>query len=122
MRDNHPSAARLDPAALDKLLSLVGGDQAFLVELASTFLDEAPTLMADMRDSLERGDADGMRLAAHSLKSNGNDFGATTFADLCKQLELLGRSGNLASAADLMAQAEQEFARVEVALRALADG
>ena len=118
---NNPSAARLDPAAIENLLALVGGDPAFLVELVSTFLDEAPTLLADMRDALERGDAGGVRLAAHSLKSNGNDFGATTFASLCKQLELLGRTGDLAPAPALLAQTEQEFVRVQAALLALID-
>lgn len=121
MRDN-PSAAYLDPDALDKLLSVVGGDQAFLVELASTFLDEGPTLMADLRNALERRDAGGVRLAAHSLKSNGYDFGATIYAEQCRQLELLGRSGDLAPAAGLLLQAEQEFVRVQAALRALIDG
>jgi hypothetical protein len=55
----------------------------------------------------------------HSLKSNGTDFGAPTFASLCKELEMMGKSGTLDGAADLSAQVVTEYEKVEAALDAV---
>ncbi|HBY96348.1 MAG TPA: hybrid sensor histidine kinase/response regulator [Chloroflexi bacterium] len=115
-----PAAAILDPAALDTLREMVGGEGAS--ELIDTFLEDAPRLVAELRQALERGDAAGLRLAAHSLKSNGADLGALTFSDLCRQLEALGKAGTLDEAAALVGQAEGEFEKVKVALTTLGDG
>ncbi len=84
------SQGYLDPAALDNLRDTTGGDPAFLAELIDTFLEDAPPLLNNLQQALGKEDAAGVRLAAHSLKSNGADFGATTFSALCQQLELLG--------------------------------
>jgi hypothetical protein len=69
-----------------------------------------------MRDAVNMGDAASLRLTAHSLKSNGVDMGALTFADLCKQLEMLGRDGAVSGASELLAQTEAEFQSVQSAL------
>jgi signal transduction histidine kinase/DNA-binding response OmpR family regulator/HPt (histidine-containing phosphotransfer) domain-containing protein len=111
-------APTVDLATLDRLRRTVGGDAAALAELIDTFLEDAPRLLADLRQSLERGDAAGVRLAAHSLKSNGADFGARAFADLCRRLEALGKAGTLEGAGDLLQEIEAEYARVRGALAA----
>ena len=109
----------LDPAALDNLRQLVGGDDTFLAELIVTFLGEAPQLLADLRAGIGRGNADKARLAAHSLKSNAADFGAMALSNMCKELETLARSGSLDNTGNLLVQAEEEYARVKAALEAL---
>ena len=113
--------AVLDPAALENLLEMVGGEADFLVELIDTFLTDAPQLMADMRQAVEQGNAEGLRLAAHSLKSIGTDFGAKAFSDLCKELEAIGVGGVLDGAAELVEQAEAEYEQVKAALEAVRD-
>jgi signal transduction histidine kinase/DNA-binding response OmpR family regulator/HPt (histidine-containing phosphotransfer) domain-containing protein len=114
-----PDAPVLDPGALAKLRNVVGDDAGVLAELIDSFLEDAPTLLADMRQALEAGDAPGVRMNAHSLKSNSADFGATTLHALCKELEQRARNDILDGADDLLARAEHEFARVQEALRAL---
>ena len=111
--------AVLDPAALANLLEMVGGEADFLVELIDTFLTDAPQLMADMRQAVEQGNAEGLRLAAHSLKSIGADFGAKAFSDLCKELEAIGLAGAVDGAAELVVQAEAEYEQVKAALEAV---
>jgi signal transduction histidine kinase/CheY-like chemotaxis protein/HPt (histidine-containing phosphotransfer) domain-containing protein len=108
----------LDPAALDNLRNMTGGDPVFLVELINTFLEDAPQLLNDLRQALDKEDSSGVRLAAHSLKSNGADFGARTFSSLCQQLEMLGKSGQLTRAEALLDQVKEEFKKVKVALEA----
>jgi signal transduction histidine kinase/DNA-binding response OmpR family regulator/HPt (histidine-containing phosphotransfer) domain-containing protein len=114
-----PEAAVLDPAALNNLLSMVGGEFSYLAELIDSFLEDAPQLLAELNQFVEDEDAVGVRRVAHSLKSNGADFGAATFSHLCKELEMLGKSGVLNGAADLAAQIAAEYGKVEAALTAL---
>ncbi len=109
-------AAVLDPTALENLLSVVGGEFSYLAELIDSFLEDAPQLLAELNQFIEDGDAAGVRRVAHSLKSNGADFGATNFSKLCKELEMMGKSGRLDGAADLSAQVIAEYEKVEVAL------
>jgi HPt (histidine-containing phosphotransfer) domain-containing protein len=112
----------LDPVALESLRATVGGDSEFLIELIDTFLEDAPMLLADLGQAAEQGDADELRLAAHSLKSNSADFGARALAALCKELEMMGKTGALDGAVERVAQVEAEYERVKIALQAMAWG
>ena len=60
----------------------------FVAELVDTFLQEAPAMLADLRRALAARDVDTFRRAAHSLKSNGNTFGALALGALARDLEL----------------------------------
>jgi CheY-like chemotaxis protein/HPt (histidine-containing phosphotransfer) domain-containing protein len=111
--------AVLDRVALESLREMVGGDPEFLVELIDTFLDDAPQLLADMGQAVEQGDAGGLRLAAHSLKSNSADFGAKALSALCKELEMMGKAGALDGAVERVAQAKAEYERVKTTLQAM---
>jgi HPt (histidine-containing phosphotransfer) domain-containing protein len=113
--------AVLDPVALENLMSVLGGEFGFLVELIDSFLEDAPQLLAELDHNLRKDDSSGVNRVAHSLKSNGADFGATTFALLCKDLEMVGRSGTLNGAANMAAQIVDEYGRVERALTAIRD-
>lgn len=108
----------LDPAAMERLWDLAGGDETFLVELMDTFLEDAPQLLADIRQAVEHGDAAGLYLATHSLKSNSTDFGAIVLSGLCRELEEMGKTGTLDKAAETAAQAEVEYERVKAAMEA----
>ncbi len=106
-------AKTIDAAALARLLQSINGDRAFMVELIDTYLADAPGLLAAMRQSLQAGDTAGLRRAAHSLKSNSTNFGATDLARMCRELEEMAQAGRLDGAAERLAQAEIEYQRVE---------
>jgi len=110
----------VDRAVLDGLLDSLGGDREFLVELLQTYLEDSPRLLAAMRTALLAGNAEELRRAAHTLKSNSATFGATTLSRLARSLEEMGKAGALDSAAAGLAQAEAEYARVRAALEAAA--
>jgi signal transduction histidine kinase/CheY-like chemotaxis protein/HPt (histidine-containing phosphotransfer) domain-containing protein len=120
-RESASEMAVLDPVALENLMSVLGGEFGFLVELIDSFLEDAPQLLAELDHNLRKDDSSGVNRVAHSLKSNGADFGATTFALLCKDLEMVGRSGTLNGAANMAAQIVDEYGRVERALTAIRD-
>jgi PAS domain S-box-containing protein len=106
-----------DTAALDSLRELGGDD--FLAEVIETFLADAPTLLGALRRSLDEEDADELRRAAHTLKSNGFTLGVEGFADLCQELERRARSGALDGAAELIDRIDREYAALEDTLAAL---
>jgi signal transduction histidine kinase/CheY-like chemotaxis protein len=112
----------LDPAAIAKLLNLVGGDQAGLSELIASFLEDTPVLLRNLRRGLETGDPELVRRAGHTLKSSGRDFGATHLAQLGQQLEYMGKEKMLVGAVELLEQAESEYQTVQIALENILKG
>jgi HPt (histidine-containing phosphotransfer) domain-containing protein len=85
----------IDRRALDKLQEIVGGEEADLVELIDSFLEEAPGLVAALAAAQQAADLAGARRAAHSLKSNARDMGASELAELCARLEAQCVAGDL---------------------------
>jgi HPt (histidine-containing phosphotransfer) domain-containing protein len=111
-------AESIDRAALHTLFETTGGDPAFLAELIDSYCDDTPGLLAAVRHAVDDGDAEALRRAAHSLKSNSATFGALALAALGRDLEEQGRTGRLDGAAERVALAEAEYAHVRRALQA----
>jgi PAS domain S-box-containing protein len=107
----------LDPGAVDGLREL--GGEEFLGEVIETFLDDAPSLIASLAASLQTGDVEELRRAAHSLKSNGQTFGAKEFADTCRELEERAKRHELDGATGVVERIEQEYGALAEALAAL---
>ncbi len=108
----------LDPNAWQELQFRVGGDAQLLAELVSLYLAEAKQRFAEMHRAVAVGDAAALRLAAHSLKSNSAEFGALTLAELCRELEMMGRAGTVEGADPILDRAERLFTQVQEALEA----
>ena len=102
----------IDPAAWSELEQTAGAD--FMAELVQTFLEEAPTMLASMREALAAGHADDFRRNAHSLKSNSLTFGALALAAQARALEQGGLPAAQGSVLDAL---EQEWQRVAAALQ-----
>jgi signal transduction histidine kinase/CheY-like chemotaxis protein/HPt (histidine-containing phosphotransfer) domain-containing protein/HAMP domain-containing protein len=107
----------LDPKALDQLLEIIGGDRDALLDLVQCFIDEGPALVQRMKASVESGDAAIMRQAAHTLKGSARDFGAHHLADLCRDIEALGRAGDVNGAAPKVVQAAAAYDSAEDQLK-----
>jgi PAS domain S-box-containing protein len=120
VRHTDGAGADLEAGAVQGLREL--GGEEFLVEVIDTFLDDAPALISTLKASHERGDVEGLRRTAHSLKSNGHTFGAKQFADLCRELEERAKQGELAGASELVNRIDHEYIALEYALVALRPG
>jgi HPt (histidine-containing phosphotransfer) domain-containing protein len=108
----------LDPAAMDRLLEITGGDRAFVDELIDTFLEDAERQIAALQASSANVDIVGIVRPAHSLKSNSVNVGATALAEQCRRLEADARAGDVPDLATRVAAAAAEFAVVRGALLA----
>lgn len=108
------------PAALDRLLGMLGGDRASLLDLIAAFLEDTPHRLRDLRRALGSNDIDLLRHTAHTIRSTSQDFGALELARLGRQLEELGRQKTFAGAVELVAEAEMAFPPVKAALETFA--
>jgi CheY-like chemotaxis protein/HPt (histidine-containing phosphotransfer) domain-containing protein len=115
-------AGVLHPPALERLVGTIGDDRSLLTALIDTFLSDAPRLVEAARRGLEHGQTDEVRRAAHTLKSNGATFGASSLSELSRQLEALARSGILEGADELIARIDAEYERVRIALETVREG
>jgi len=107
-----PTAAR-DPvwdkrAALDR----VGGDEDLLREVTGILLADVPAHLQHLRDALGCRDADTVAAEAHKLKGAIGLFEARTGVAATRQLEEMGRAGDLLEAPRILAELEQELHRL----------
>lgn len=107
--------ATLDPAALDRLRELVGGDAGTLSGLVADFLSETPPLVHSLRAAVAAGDPESAQRAAHTLTGLGDTFGATAMARLCRSAESRG----IAELGPVVEEIAGEHARVAAALRSM---
>jgi HPt (histidine-containing phosphotransfer) domain-containing protein len=112
----------IDRGVLERLLESFGGDMEFLAELLQTYFDDSPRQIATMQVAAAAGDAEALRRAAHSLKSNSANFGAMALSAKCKELELLGKAGTLDGAADRIAVVAADYEQVRGVLEAMRTG
>lgn len=106
----------IDKNVLDSLLEAVGGDGEFLTELLDTYFADTPQQFAAMHSAITDENPEDFRRAAHSLKSNSANFGAMALSEKAKNLEDLGRAGQLDQATVPLEEAEDEYTKVKSAL------
>jgi HPt (histidine-containing phosphotransfer) domain-containing protein len=111
------TAPAIDRATFDALKQTTGAE--FALELVDTFLQEAPSMLDELRNALAAQDAEKFRRTAHSLKSNSNTFGALTLGAMARELELAGISKATESGGQPLDALAQEYSRVAAALTEL---
>ena len=112
--------APIDTTVITELEESIGSD--FMVELVDTFLDEAPTILAELSAGLDAHDMDQFRRAAHSIKSNADVFGALDLAERARQLELSGPQGDPEELGASLDKLNAAYAEAAAALKAFAHG
>ncbi len=82
-----------------------------LTEMIDAFLAEAPQLLAQIKQAIEQGDAETLRMAAHTLKGSGGNMGARPVQQLSRTLEKMARQGVLEGAVEIFQALEREYER-----------
>jgi GAF domain-containing protein/CheY-like chemotaxis protein/HPt (histidine-containing phosphotransfer) domain-containing protein len=118
-RDAGVARPPVDASVLHRLAESMGGDDAFVTELIEQFVTDSPALVAAARRGLEAGDADEVRRAAHTLKSNAATFGANELADRSSRLEAAAKAGGLDDGLAQIEAIDEELGRVHAALGAI---
>lgn len=111
--------ALVDERVLVNLQRLVAASPgAKLDALLAVFIRESRARVAQLRTALDATDRRGVVQAAHSVAGSSASFGAMRMAAAGRQLELLGRTGDLAGAAAVLDRLEADLERTATALGA----
>jgi CheY-like chemotaxis protein/HPt (histidine-containing phosphotransfer) domain-containing protein len=109
-------AAVFDPA---HALARVEGDQQLLAKMIRLFFAQSEKVLLQIRSAVERGDGRALERAAHKLKGSITSFGDERASAAALRLELAGRNGEFAGAAQDIPGLENEVARLRKALAPL---
>jgi HPt (histidine-containing phosphotransfer) domain-containing protein len=92
------------------------GDPDMVAEIGGIFLKHSPEKVDAIEKSAETGDAKGLQVAAHSLKSSSAYVGAMKLSNLSKELEQMGRSQEMEGSKEKAHLLREEYNRVQAAL------
>jgi PAS domain S-box-containing protein len=113
----------LAPAALERLRRTLGRKaEQLLPGLVDLLLRDMPRLQEEARSALAQERPEVLRRAAHTLKSNAANFGATALAALYLDIERRAQASTLEGIAERLSQGETEYARIRGALERLKGG
>jgi signal transduction histidine kinase/DNA-binding response OmpR family regulator len=113
----------LNQTALKQLQAMLGKRSAeMLPGLIQTYIKDSHALIQSARVSLEKRDANGLRIAAHTLKSTSANFGAMKVSAPSHELESLAKSSQFDGALALLDKIEIEQASAETALLQMVGG
>ncbi len=109
----------LDPAALKQIQALQRPERPNIIhKVISSYLKDSVQLLETLRVAIAQNDPPTLHRAAHSLKSTSATVGARGLAELCQDLEGIGRANTTDKAPALLSAIEREYQQVAVALRA----
>ena len=101
---------------LNEALARVDGDQEFLNEIVTLFLQDHTKYLDELRAAIARHDPQAVTFSANSLRGLLSNFAATPAANAALRLENLGRQGDLSTAPSALAQLEEAIAQLQPAL------
>ena len=87
-----------------KAFETVGGDRSLLESLLTVFLNDRDTLFANISNAIDDGNANELRLSAHSLKGALTHLGAREPARLASILEEIGAARELESKSEVVTE------------------
>lgn len=116
----HPvQSVVLEWDVLDNIRSLQrNGRPDFLAQLIEKYVASSKEHVATIRRAVASGDASALWRAAHALKSSSGMMGAFMFAELCRELETLGRAATLDQVPEVLSKLEASYPSVCAALEA----
>ena len=106
--DGRPSE-RAAPMDYDRALDEYDGNQEFLMELVTGFLNKACQQIETIRLSLADGKAEVVMKEAHAMKGGAGLLTAVAISGVALELEMIGRSGNLSAGTEILVRLEYEL-------------
>jgi PAS domain S-box-containing protein len=112
--------ALLDMAAIERIRDMQRrGATDLLARLRAMYFDSSARLVQSIEAALASADGEGLRQAAHTLKSSSGNLGAARLARACAELEALGRADRIDDAAALWRAARIDYDGTVAALAEL---
>jgi len=106
---------QFDPKYLE---DMSGGDDEFVRDIISTFLETAVELVDGIHAAAQDSSVDKAIYVSHTLKGSARSVGALALGDVCEELERLAKSHDMVSFQRLAPNVDQVFAGLERELNA----
>ena len=107
----------LNRTTLDNIRALQReGAPDILEKIIGLYLDNSNNIIDDIQQAVEKRDAKKIRSTTHNLKSSSANLGADKLAELCKEMESLGKNNQLEEIDQMHDQLKQQY---EFACKAL---
>lgn len=103
----------LDLQTLRELRRLLAGQEGGLGQIVGVFVQECRRRLVAMHEALARGEAEPLRLAAHTIRGSAEMMGAGRLADLGRVLEEAAPGGDGARLEALFQELRAEYEAVE---------
>ncbi len=113
--DGQDAAADFDRQAV---LDYFENDVDLVGRMVELFFEDYPKYLIQVEEAIERGDAEGLRRAAHSLKTPVGTMSLGHALQRAQELEDMGKTGDLAQAPPVFTALEDEVERLKPALLA----
>lgn len=114
------SAEAIDLRHLERLRELdPSGGLTLAHKIMRVYLETSDSQMEHLVEAIASGDAQGVRHAAHTLKSSSANVGALSLSQLFKQMEMSGAKADMVAAGNDLEMARREYGRVVGALHEL---
>jgi protein-histidine pros-kinase len=104
----------------EALMAGVRGDEKLLHELIDLFMEDSSTMLAHMKEAIEREDPSELASSAHAFIGSLGNFASRRAFNKAKELERRAREGDLEDARGLFTDLVQETTRLEEALQEIA--
>lgn len=113
-----PQTPAIDPETIETLRMLQeDGGPDLVSELFDLFYADVPARLVELKGACTKSDAAMLASVAHGLKSASANIGCLGFSEICKRLEVLGRSQSCSGAVELVGYLEQEYVRIQQAFQ-----
>jgi PAS domain S-box-containing protein len=106
----------IDVELLREYFPYQGEDLKIVVDLAREFIDDTGERMRSLQAYLNKGDLASFSSTSHAIKGASLSFGAISFSSLCREMELIGKTGSMQGAQEILTKADDEFEKVGVEL------
>jgi two-component system sensor histidine kinase/response regulator len=106
--------------ALENIRALSADRGGALVQrVVAAYVGDTPQHLKTLRQAIAGFDTGSLRKVAHSLKSSSANVGAEALAQMCKEMENLGRTDSTEGACGILTDMEHEFKAVRDSLSAI---
>ena len=106
----------IDESAIDALRSMDDGDDGFLKEMITIYLEETPPIIKSLQAGLDNKDKELFIRSAHTLRSSSANVGAMALSELGKELETIGKNGGSNNVKEKTNKVVEEYEKVKKAL------
>jgi response regulator RpfG family c-di-GMP phosphodiesterase len=109
---DNPPAEDKNIIDFELLRELTLGDPVMFGEIIQLYLEQTREQLREMDEAITRLDADKLYQVAHKALGGSATCGLATIVPIFRQLEIMGKTRELAGAADFLAAARSTFAEI----------